>query len=125
MQEKRIGDFPILSEDEITKRLKAMKINRRGYRKEGEGISILAIARFLKMNYRSLYNATRGLVTKPIQIKLSELFARYDAGELSFYYSPLRGWHPVYHNPPRPMPLKAASMRIALQGGQSKLSIGP
>lgn len=124
MYVNRLNEGPLIPKETITHRLQALKSTRRGVRKEGEGISFIAIAKFLKVDRKNIQDAAGGLITNPMHLRLSKMFARMDAGELSFTYTHAMGWQPVFHHPPRVIK-QEVTMQVSLDNGKSKLTIHP
>ncbi len=79
-------DFPILSVDEISERMKPLMLSRGVMPPDGEGLTISAIGQYMKWNHYKLYTACKGIMSEETQIKLSRFFYRWDSGQIVFTF---------------------------------------
>lgn len=113
---KRLEDVKLMPRDEIERRLAKIRRPGRGmHPKQGPGISHACIANFLGVSRQTIYSASYGRdcngaqISNRTQLLMSNFFARYDAGEFSFFYHSRSGnktgsgwWETIYHPVPKP-----------------------
>ncbi|MBV8648473.1 hypothetical protein [Paludibacterium sp.] len=115
----------IMSKQEIAKRLSELELGRGVRPAEGEGLTISALKQFLHYNNYRIYQATVGLMSQETQLRLSQFFNQYDAGEIVFTFRKGDGWR--IHRPMYPVPrgeIKKPQMQVNMINGSIEYTLG-
>jgi hypothetical protein len=123
-------EFPILTPEELSAKLKPLKTTRGYMPPDGEGLTLSAIGQFLGWNHYKLYTAVQGVMSQETQVKLSRFFHRWELGQIVFTFKrrpygkaskPGDGFGWTVHYPEYPIPRnvpKPGTFRANLKTGK-------